>query len=277
MAVSKRLRFEVFRRDNHACRYCGRSAPDVKLTIDHVVPVALGGRDDPSNIVTACADCNGGKSATPPDAAVVDDVASDAVRWARARRMAADQLVANLAARDDARAAFLDEWNRWEATEKGSRRKVPLDDGWEQSVDGFLAAGLPLEVLIDCVEKAMRAKKVAVGNRFRYMCGVAWRTVGELDEATRAALDPDDDDRQFPDLSRTDLEERVMRWELIAEHFLRELPVWVHERAERGADHDWECAGEPDAPRGQKLPDVVRHVAGVLKDCKVEPVRVAVD
>lgn len=41
MSVSKRLRFEVLRRDNHTCRYCGSSAPEVKLTIDHVVPVAL--------------------------------------------------------------------------------------------------------------------------------------------------------------------------------------------------------------------------------------------
>ena len=41
MAVSKRLRYEILRRDNHTCRYCGESAPDVKLTIDHVVPVSL--------------------------------------------------------------------------------------------------------------------------------------------------------------------------------------------------------------------------------------------
>lgn len=34
MAVSKRTRYEVLRRDNHACRYCGASAPEVKLTVD---------------------------------------------------------------------------------------------------------------------------------------------------------------------------------------------------------------------------------------------------
>ena len=39
MAVSKRTRYEVLRRDNHACRYCGASAPDAKLTVDHVLPV----------------------------------------------------------------------------------------------------------------------------------------------------------------------------------------------------------------------------------------------
>lgn len=33
MAVSKRLRYEILRRDDHACRYCGDRAPDVKLTV----------------------------------------------------------------------------------------------------------------------------------------------------------------------------------------------------------------------------------------------------
>ena len=61
MAVSKRTRFEVLRRDNHACRYCGRTAPEVKLTLDHVVPVSLGGTDDPDNLVAACHDCNSGE------------------------------------------------------------------------------------------------------------------------------------------------------------------------------------------------------------------------
>ena len=41
MALSKRLRYEILRRDNHTCRYCGASAPDVTLTVDHVVPCLL--------------------------------------------------------------------------------------------------------------------------------------------------------------------------------------------------------------------------------------------
>jgi 5-methylcytosine-specific restriction endonuclease McrA len=33
MPVNKRTRFEVFKRDNHTCRYCGGTAPDVVLTV----------------------------------------------------------------------------------------------------------------------------------------------------------------------------------------------------------------------------------------------------
>ncbi|MFD8545578.1 HNH endonuclease [Streptomyces sp. NPDC059649] len=74
MAVSKRLRYEILRRDNHACRYCGAAAPSAKLNVDHVIPQTLGGNDAPTNLVTACADCNGGKTSSMPDAQTVADV-----------------------------------------------------------------------------------------------------------------------------------------------------------------------------------------------------------
>lgn len=77
MAVSRRLRFEILRRDGHTCRYCGAKAPEAALTVDHVIPVALGGGDEPNNLVAACSDCNSGKSSVPADAAVVEDVDED--------------------------------------------------------------------------------------------------------------------------------------------------------------------------------------------------------
>ncbi|MEU3945418.1 HNH endonuclease [Streptomyces sp. NPDC029526] len=88
MAVSKRLRFEIFRRDNHACRYCGAAAPGVKLTIDHVIPTSLGGSNKPSNLVTACADCNSGKTSSMPNAMVVADVDQQTFRTGAALRIA---------------------------------------------------------------------------------------------------------------------------------------------------------------------------------------------
>lgn len=63
-ATSLRTRFEIIRRDGFKCYYCGASAHDGKLTVDHVVPVSLGGITDPSNMVAACGECNIGKSST---------------------------------------------------------------------------------------------------------------------------------------------------------------------------------------------------------------------
>lgn len=63
IAISKKLRFEVFKRDSFACVYCGASAPTVVLHVDHLKPVASGGDNDIMNLVTACFDCNAGKGA----------------------------------------------------------------------------------------------------------------------------------------------------------------------------------------------------------------------
>lgn len=74
MAVSKKLRFEVFRRDGFACRYCGASAmKGAVLEVDHVVPKTLGGRDEPRNLVTACEPCNSGKGDTSLNAQTVEE------------------------------------------------------------------------------------------------------------------------------------------------------------------------------------------------------------
>jgi len=58
------LRFEILKRDGFRCTYCGRSAKDgARLQVDHIKPKAAGGKDDPKNLTTACADCNHGKAA----------------------------------------------------------------------------------------------------------------------------------------------------------------------------------------------------------------------
>ena len=60
--ISKRLRFEIFKRDHFTCVYCGRTPREVALQIDHLEPVSGGGTNDPTNLFTACVDCNLGKS-----------------------------------------------------------------------------------------------------------------------------------------------------------------------------------------------------------------------
>lgn len=62
-SLSKKLKFEVFKRDSFTCQYCGKSSPDAVLEIDHIKPLANGGSDELLNLVTACFDCNSGKGA----------------------------------------------------------------------------------------------------------------------------------------------------------------------------------------------------------------------
>lgn len=56
----KHLREAVFERDGRACVRCGTTE---RLTIDHVVPIALGGDNDLSNLQVLCLSCNTRKGA----------------------------------------------------------------------------------------------------------------------------------------------------------------------------------------------------------------------
>lgn len=60
--LSKGKRFDIFRRDGFTCHYCGRQPPEAVLQVDHITPVVKGGTNDPMNLITACRDCNLGKS-----------------------------------------------------------------------------------------------------------------------------------------------------------------------------------------------------------------------
>jgi len=48
-------RTNIFRRDGYSCVYCNTST---HLTIDHIIPRSLGGKDTWENLVTACQTCN---------------------------------------------------------------------------------------------------------------------------------------------------------------------------------------------------------------------------
>jgi HNH endonuclease len=63
--IGVRERFRILRRCGFRCHYCGKSARNVALEIDHVIPIALGGSDAEKNLVAACPACNAGKGDGP--------------------------------------------------------------------------------------------------------------------------------------------------------------------------------------------------------------------
>lgn len=60
--ISPKLRFAILARDKFACHYCGKIAPNTLLSVDHIIPVSKGGGNEESNLITACFECNAGKS-----------------------------------------------------------------------------------------------------------------------------------------------------------------------------------------------------------------------
>lgn len=176
MAVSKRLRYEIFKRDQHKCRYCGNGPPDVVLTIDHVVPVSLGGSDDPTNLVTACRGCNGGKTSSNPDAPLVKSVSDDALRWAQAMRQAADEIAGHDDEIEDILEAVRDAWKPY---------YLPAD--WAASVVTFIKAGLCREDLLAMVRVAYSKRGIG-RNRWAYFCGCCWTRIRQYQDRAAEIL-----------------------------------------------------------------------------------------
>ena len=55
----KNIREFIFNRDKHTCLKCGSKT---QLTLDHIVPIYLGGENKISNLQTLCRSCNSSKS-----------------------------------------------------------------------------------------------------------------------------------------------------------------------------------------------------------------------
>jgi hypothetical protein len=73
IGLTKTIRFEVFKRDNFTCQYCGAKAPEAVLRVDHIKPVAEGGDNHAMNLITSCFPCNAGKGAREiSDNAILD-------------------------------------------------------------------------------------------------------------------------------------------------------------------------------------------------------------
>lgn len=63
--VGKHISWNVFRRDNFTCRYCG--AKDKPLTVDHLVTWESGGPTTEENLVASCGKCNNTRGEMPYD------------------------------------------------------------------------------------------------------------------------------------------------------------------------------------------------------------------
>lgn len=54
--VTNRMRFAIYERDHYRCKKCGRKTND--LEVDHIIPIAKGGKSTFDNLQTLCHRCN---------------------------------------------------------------------------------------------------------------------------------------------------------------------------------------------------------------------------
>lgn len=178
-SVSKKLRFDIFKRDGFACQYCGQKPPSVVLELDHVVPVSSGGGNDEDNLLTSCFDCNRGKGAG--DLAQVPP--------------SVDVRLAELQERE----LQLRELRKWKAAAKRRRDKeiaaiqqhmsdiaglVFTDTFVRRSLNPFLDK-LDADTIHDILDRVAAKRDSgsigSVDHFCRYFCWMCWKTIkGEL-------------------------------------------------------------------------------------------------
>lgn len=179
MAITKKLRFEVFKRDGFICAYCGKSPPEVTLEVDHIYPKAKGGKDDINNYITACFDCNRGKKDIPLN-------------------RIPNKLIDNLEVLKEKEDQIKEYRKFIQKIERRTRKDIEdvahvyrenypghdLSDKFKNvSVKKFLQL-LPKDEVIDSLWKAVSLIDNDSERAVKYFCGICWRKIkGETNEA----------------------------------------------------------------------------------------------
>ena len=62
MPSNKSWRKAIWAKSNNLCAHCGKRTPPNQQTVDHVIPIVLGGGNDSRNLMPLCAKCNKDKA-----------------------------------------------------------------------------------------------------------------------------------------------------------------------------------------------------------------------
>ena len=173
--ISKKVRFEVFKRDGFKCQYCGANPIGSPLHVDHIHPIKLGGTNDIDNLVTSCAPCNLGKSATPLSS-IPESLSS------KSKRIKEHE----------------EQINEYQKIVEGKMERLK-NEAWSVALifmDGFNADGIRTDWLASIktfnkrlgVHVVADAMDIAISNKntgtacFMYFCGICWNKIRELDD-----------------------------------------------------------------------------------------------
>lgn len=179
--LSKRQRFEIFKRDEFCCQYCGNRPPKIVLEIDHIVAVADGGTNDEANLVTSCFDCNRGKSDVP-----LTRLPASASQTLDQRREQSEQIAALnqflMEKREEAERALIRcgyYWHNKLAYKPEDRDRFIFANERADSVRTFLTTLCEADILeaMDIAHGRFPADLQHDFKTWKYFCGVCWRKI----------------------------------------------------------------------------------------------------
>lgn len=175
MSISKKIRFEVFKRDGFQCAYCGKTPPEVMLEIDHIDPKSKGGKDDINNLITACFDCNRGKrnillgkipNQMKENIEILQSKESQLKEYRKYIKKIEKRIDSDI--------------NKIEKIFKSNFPSKEFTRGFkEATLKNFLNNFLPLEEVKDAMYIAcsFKNKEGEEEDCVRYFCGICWRKI----------------------------------------------------------------------------------------------------
>jgi len=171
--ITKKQRFDIFKRDSFTCQYCGSKPPSVVLEVDHVIPVASGGDNQEENLLTSCFDCNRGKGARllsdAPDAvankiAIKNEKAAQLKAFEKLLKQQKELLNKKIAVVEHAFA---------------SETECSFTPKFSRSV-GFFFEKLPEPIVLDCMDIALNEHNDPE-IILKYFCGCCWNRIREAE------------------------------------------------------------------------------------------------
>lgn len=170
-AISKKTRFEVFKRDSFTCQYCGSHPPAVILNVDHIDPVANGGSNDQDNLVTSCESCNQGKSDR-----LLSDIPQSLQDKAALIVEREEQIKGYQRVMNDRRQRIEDECMEVVDVYERFNEGYTLNDASLVTVRRFIEK-LGMHEVVEAMERAYSNTKIRKGQEFKYFCGICWNKI----------------------------------------------------------------------------------------------------
>jgi hypothetical protein len=170
ISLSKKVRFNIFKRDFFTCQYCGATPPGVVLEVDHIHPVSEGGKNTSDNLITACFDCNRGKgaellSSVPMSISERGELLAEKLAQVKAY----EKLLKTIRKNEDAAIDHVEKAFIYYFEDSG------FTERFRQSVREFLKTLNQYE-LADYMHRA-GAKGRGKEDTLKYFCGICWNII----------------------------------------------------------------------------------------------------
>jgi hypothetical protein len=165
-------RFEIFKRDEFKCQYCGRTPPEVVLELDHVIPKSKGGKNDINNYLTSCFECNRGKKDNQLDnipPSLVTNIA--AIKEKRVQIKKYNDYL------NEIQTSKLEAFNQLDEIYNSYFPEYVLSDNFKFNTLNTLIQHLPLIKLKEAMHMACSKLKGQDNRAIKYFCGICWNWI----------------------------------------------------------------------------------------------------